>query len=82
MDGQGRINNNTIRSMLTLSNVIMIHFHYQDLDDEISVEELFELVKMIHDFDNPMVCYQGKWKRNMVPLFWKYESRKQIFSRC
>ena len=57
MDGQGKISKATVQYVLALSNIVMIHFHSQDLVDELSLEELFETIEMIRDHDNSIkIC--------------------------
>ena len=35
MDGHGNINDVTIKSVLLLTNIVILHFHASDFDDDI-----------------------------------------------
>jgi len=35
MDGHGNLNDVTIKSVLLLTNIVILHFHVSDFDDDI-----------------------------------------------
>ena len=47
MDGQGRVNKAVVNSVLKLTNILFIHFNAKDMQDETSIEELFEMIQLI-----------------------------------
>ena len=47
MDGQGHLKNSTIKSVLTLTNIVMLHFNKNDFSQDSEWEELVETLKLI-----------------------------------
>ena len=52
MDGQGSLNDETIKSTLILTNIAIIHFRNKDFEDLRSLEDLIRKLKMIKDQNN------------------------------
>ena len=52
MDGQGKIPDSSLLSVLHLTNIVLIHFLQKDSNDETSVAELAETIKLIKDKDS------------------------------
>ena len=52
MDGQGKIPDSSLLSVLHLTNIVLIHFLQKDSNDETSVSELAETIKLIKDKDS------------------------------
>jgi len=51
MDGQGKIPDSSLISVLHLTNIVLIHFFEKDSNDETSVAELAETIKLIKNND-------------------------------
>jgi len=51
MDGQGEIPDSSLLSVLHLTNIVLIHFFEKDSNDETSVAELAETIKLIKNND-------------------------------
>ena len=49
MDGQGSLNDETIKSTLILTNIAIIHFRNKDFEDETSLEDLTRKLNMIKE---------------------------------
>ena len=57
MDGQGKIPDSSMLSVLYLTNIVLIHFLQKDSNDETSVAELAETIKLIKDKDSSIqIC--------------------------
>ena len=57
MDGQGLLKDEVIESILILSNILMIHFHYKDLFEKSLTDELVNKIKMIKNYANIMIIF-------------------------
>jgi hypothetical protein len=55
MDGQGNLNDQAILSTLLLTNIVLINFHYSEFNDEDSLKDLANKVKMIKEQDNGII---------------------------
>ncbi len=52
MDGQGKIPESSLLSVLPLTNIVLIHFMQKDSSDETSIAELAETIKLIKHKDS------------------------------
>jgi len=52
IDGQGNLNDEAINSTLILTDVVMIHFHRQDFDDQNQLNDLKNKIQMVQNAMN------------------------------
>ena len=51
IDGQGNLNDQAILSVLELTNIVILNFHFSEFNDEDSLKDLAYKVKMIKEKD-------------------------------
>lgn len=57
MDGQGEISNKHIETVLSLTNIVFIHFFEKDSLDKTSLDQLSEVLNLIHNNDDKIqIC--------------------------
>ena len=52
IDGQGQLNVDAISNTLQLSNIVLIHFHFSELNDRAMVKRLQEQILSIKTYDS------------------------------
>jgi len=52
IDGQGNLNDEAINSTLILTDIVMIHFHRQDFDDQNQLNDLKNKIQMVQNAMN------------------------------